>query len=228
MRLFRSGSVRIGYVPLRSSYGNSPMPYPRKQFPGMFGQMFIEDAADSEGWSEGYYFPSADYNQGINTLRQLRDLRAALLTQEMIVRYLRVSRLALRGDTLIDDTQTQGTYLVTSGPQRSVASNVCWVMRIDCQSPSVRHAQRQMHGVPRDCLVNLLDRGFNPPTQWTTPYVAFAAFYKAQCVEVFKVDNASPPNYDTFTPLTVGFRSLLQDRKIGRPFGLQRGRRAIV
>lgn len=121
----------------------------------VYGQLFINDAADLCGWSEGHYMVSMDRGSAFADLVKVAKARFRLLTTEYKLVDLRVSNCRIRGDSYRakfflgkdDNYNIQASTSIRGTP------NVLAVW-IHQQSflPLVIQASRPLHGIPHDCL----------------------------------------------------------------------------
>lgn len=205
--------------------------------PPFFVQAFFRDSQDDEGWSEGYWLNAASYDAALTAMDQLLVSRVSLLTQEFFVDYVRVSSADIRGDTVIEYPgvgNNRGTYKARGGNQVgfSLPSEVAALVRFEgvvtLVGPPPRtipvHFIKPFHGIPiADLLVNTDDQldltGF-----WKGAFDAFVTRMLARGT-LFGV--TKPPTVGVATPWSVTaieVRSRLMRRKVGRPFGLSKGR----
>jgi hypothetical protein len=198
--------------------------------PPMIGLLFVEDTLDEEGWTEVYWPNTSSYSGALSLMQGLRQLRAYMLTGENYVVGIRVSSTLLRGDTLVDSTQAQGQYPPTGfTTSRSLPSVNAWRLRQELgTAPGQNHSYRMMHGVPRNLVNSNFDTVFVPDSTFTAAFSNFTTVLQSNFVVPIKTPGSSPPAWTAKSILSAAIVGDIRSRRVGRPFGLLRGRRVIV
>jgi hypothetical protein len=204
--------------------------------PPYFCQLFFRDSEDDEGWSEGYWINKATYDEALADIIKVGTQRLAMLTPENVLDYIRVSSADIRGDTEIvypDPGKNKGTFKGPgNNPLRSDPSEVCAIVRLNglitLPGPPPReipvHAIRPWHGVYWDAKVVNTDNQIDFTFSWGQ--AVLAAINRIIALgSLYEV--SKPPTLMTFVPwvvTSIEVKSRLSSRKVGRPFGLSRGR----
>lgn len=206
------------------------MPY-RIPSPPFLGTMFITNRSFADGWSESYWIKGtpSGYNGALGNLRQVATARMAILTEEFECVYLRISDAMIRGDTLVE--QLGGGLLVgTFGGKvdfGSLPSDDGLVLRVQGTTPTM-HSSRFLHGIPDTEDEAASSRGFVNSARWRRPFNVYVDELKTHTVMIKRLAKGIPPAPDIIaTPSdisTVTYMNLIKNRKVGRPFGLLRGR----
>ena len=197
--------------------------------PPYFGQMFFNDTEDADGWSEGYYISGVDdgYASALDALNDLMAARLGLITEEIECVGLRISDATVKNDTVVDlfsDVERQFGSFGVAG-DRSLPSDDCIFYRQESAfiAGVPAHVTRPLHGLPRKLEDDDRDRLFlwDDP-DWQTAWTDFVA-KMTDLTWVVKKDGESVIARRT---LSLQAHRQIRDRKVGRPFGLFRGRTA--
>jgi len=198
---------------------------------GFYGQIFVNDTNDLDGWSEGHYLKSVGGIAGVmDNLRQIWRARKQLLSQEYRAVLLRVSNTNLKGDSLVsvadNTTKAPGFWNnVSSSSAAGLPNNVAVYIRLQNIGTNARSV-RPLRGVPSNA-VNLSTGGTDGQR------AVISAAYEAKLEEyLFVLSSASfilartgTPPAPSLVPIDrQGYNAVLRYRKTGRPFGLLRGR----
>jgi hypothetical protein len=205
------------------------MANPKIGAPPFFGTLFIDNDDYPDGWSESYWIDQAGYNDALTALGLIRDARMHTLTDEFVCMEARISDSTIRNDTLVDPLQRRGDFegsLTPSG--ESLPSDDCWLWRWELNAITPRHVVRLMHGVPRSAVPNPGNRSFHPTPAWITVFNAYESAITTNCTGVVKVAGSNPATWVSLDILSTSYAEVVHDHKVGRPFGLFHGRRAIV
>jgi len=139
------------------------MPY-RFGGPPFFGQIFVNDTNDVEGWSEGYYCNGPGFHTAFSQLEEIWEARRQMLTSDYKLAGLRISDASVAGDSEVDlggPTVPSGIPSEVSGAlndytgygsEQSAPNNVCLWLRQQAADPR-DHTPRPLHGIPMSALV---------------------------------------------------------------------------
>lgn len=181
------------------------------------GTLFFEAGDGRSGWSEVYYFIASDHEEALENLDDLATLRLGLLTPNYKISYMRVSDPSIRGDALIDAFGQAGTFGDTSTDTLPASS----ALLLRQTNEEYKSSFRYLHGLPESINQdgNLI---FIPPADdWWAALTLFTDF-----LEGFTYYHSFNKLTDTHT---LGIISILNyvritNHRVGRPFGLPRGR----
>lgn len=188
--------------------------------PRFFGIVFYQQGRG--GWSEVYPINAASYSAAFTLLDQANTLRLGLACADVFVAGNRISDTDVLRDSFVGTlTTNQGQFSLapnTSGPADET-------YRTLVQAGQLKRGTRHLHALPAGLFVN---GTFTPSPSWTTQYNGWAANLVTNISLATKIRGAMAPPFYTFSPITATANRGNGDRKVGRPFGLPRGRRQIV
>jgi hypothetical protein len=182
-----------------------------------YGQMYFD--ADGQGWSEGYYLLNNSLAGAKTDMATLIAGRQAFIYLGYAINYARVSDLSvLRDAYIIGSGAVPG--LLTTGKVNRVAD--CMLVRGQHPSPPGGHNNFFWHGVPDESIV---DGSYFPTgnAPYDTALAAYLVLVKSLCGWATKKKRQGQittiTGYDS-----VALRNITS-RKVGRPFGMEVGRR---
>lgn len=192
----------------------------------VFKSQIILEMADA-GWSENYFISAANHAAAITALQPIVTARMGLSRSDVKVKILRVSDVAIKGDSfLANPTTAAGTYAEAGG--ESISPDVALQVNF-FSADHTAWTHIYVRGLSNDYLNTL--EGFSvlavPPAAFTAALTAYQNAVKAGASLYTKKPN--PPGDKHAVGIdSFGFRSSCPIRKAGRPFRLRRGRRVIV
>jgi len=179
----------------------------------------FNDAAASFGWSETWYSKDvADYAAAETLAIGYFPVRQAVLVDRCKLLAVRISSVEVVHDSLIKKP-TDGTGDVTSTSDTVVQPWTALLSRN--QATALYRGRTYFHGVLEDTFDS--GRDYDATNAQATAWTALKAFILAN----FALRHNAPPDpvsYEQFTEIIL-LRQV--NRKVGRPFGLLRGRRKI-
>jgi len=177
--------------------------------------MFVKGVAMNVGWSEKYYYDAADFPAALAEVNVLTPLRAACLSNLFTIDFVRISKTDVDGDSIIVEADSPG--LTTNPPV--FEPSACLLIRIEAGSE--RRGRRFLHGVP--VAVFMANGDYDEGAFESTDTEAYIAHIIGLNYLLRTGVNPGPPVYRI---ITNGFGQRLTTHRIGRPFGLRRGRRS--
>lgn len=178
--------------------------------------MIFRQPALNIGWSETYYTNDADHEAAIAEIQALLLLRIDILSPLCYSDYLRISKTDVPGDSLVRETNIQGT-----APGDPVLEpSACLLLRLEA-GPTAR-GRKYLHGVTEEMFLS--DGNYN--IGWAGE-VALAAFLEklAPAVDpLYGIPVGTDPGPAEYSFITAALPQRLTSHKVGRPFGLRRGR----
>jgi len=188
------------------------MPYPRKA-PPYYGQLFLNDTGDTEGWSEGYWIDKTNHKDAADFMENvLWPARKGLLSSDIQCVQIRVSDCALRGDAVnrfvnLGD-KFPDNYNLKSGSvsNRSLVNNLCLWIKISTANPEIKGV-KPLRGLPQDVQIPTLGnqaRLFRPPSGWGALFDAFKEAMKlTQLVVKTRVPRGLISSATNATPIAI-------------------------
>lgn len=172
----------------------------------------------SLGWSETWYVNKTTFNDMAIDWAIVIAARMAIVGVQSVLTYARASRLDVKGDGVqLNSANINGTYTPAIGDisHPGVALLTRWTTS---GGHSVNHV---LHSIPEECA----NFGNYQPTSGYA--LAMTAFQSAVSTHLVIPRKTTVAPFVVFEPVsTVGLRRMVV-RKLGRPFGLSRGRAAI-
>lgn len=208
------------------------MPY-KKPAPPYFGTAFYEDDEGQRGFTENYWISVStgeSHSQALDRLDQIALARMNLTTSEMVLKAIRVSDAAVKGDTLVKKyTTAEGAGTFNPDGQGNLPMDDCLLMRMQGLNVLI-HTSKPLHGLPR--VLQSVDDAelFVSDANWDAAWDA----YTALLVDFTWLVQQVPSRPDPGDPVTFNVTSVdnvmrtdqIRDHRIGRPFSLRRGRYA--
>jgi hypothetical protein len=187
----------------------------------LLGTLFFLQSDQNVGWSESYYLIGSDYTAAGADLFVLLNTRLALLRPTVLCTRARVSDTLIRGDAYLEiGLPSAGTW----NPTGSADSEPWTCLFLRRSSGVLYFSNLFLHGVPEDQIVN---GNYSPTGPYITVVNQFVAALK-NLTELWVRNKQPPPVGKIRVPVTRVVVEGLTPKKVGRPFGLRRGRRQIV
>lgn len=180
---------------------------------------FITHTNTNTGWSETYYVNAATDVLANATGVLLAPLRMALLTNKYRMVYGRVSRLDVKGDgyPLAITFPAVGTFAPAAPDGNHPGNGVVYRW----SDGAGLRAMRFLHGVPEECIT---DGDFAP----TAPYItALSAWHGSLITNTLMRKKIAVAPFASFVPVNAINHRYASVKKVGKPFGLRRGRAAL-
>lgn len=179
------------------------------------GTFFFQSSTRPFGWTETYALTVADYDAAEIELALLADLRVAILTTDCVIRAVRMSNTSVAGDarfigiggdvgTLAGDFVDPTTALLTR-----------------YEATPVYRGRTFLHGVVQDVFTAAL--GYDHGNPAAADFTAFGVKLASTPFQIRTVAGVLITWRNIDNVQFVGYSS----HRVGRPFGLQRGRRKI-
>jgi hypothetical protein len=179
--------------------------------------LFLGDEGGTYGWSEPYYATYVDIDAAKIGLDALCTARAEVLTDLHQVVAGRVSDVDVLNDSLLaEDLPIDGAIAATS----VTAVDPWTALMVRIESTSAHRGRHFFHGVLEDTF--LPNRSYDPANPNNAAWVTWMTYLIDNTLLRYKL--AGVPVYGVVT------NAILQrevEKKVGRPFNLLRGRRAI-
>ena len=181
--------------------------------------VFLEDSSGA-GWSESFYSVDADLDTIRTNLESLVPLLMAMRPPSVSATWARVSDVTVKGDALIAGLTypVAGTYVMGSDVTQVEPGAGLLVQLF---SSAVAKGRWFLRGLPSEVMDG---RDYTPGAAFSTAFDAVSGFLVGG-TWVIRTKNPSPPpdfNYPVIMNMAV-IRGTT--RRVGRPFGLPRGRR---
>lgn len=182
-----------------------------------YGQMYFD--ADGQGWSEGSYLINNALSGAKTDMQSLITGRAAMLASAYNIIYARVSSLSVLRDAYIIGSGPVAGAL-TGGLVNRVAD--CFLIRGQHPSPPGGHNNLFLHGVPDAAIV---DGTYDPTGDAAYNTALLAYLVLLQNLTGFAAKHSKQGQVTTITGYDSVALRQITSRKVGLPFGIQRGRR---
>jgi hypothetical protein len=183
---------------------------------------FHDDAAfPPRGWSEVYNLVTTTYPQSLLDMQIIVTARLSMVPNNVHCSYIRVSDLLIRGDSTIKfPSPAIGSYILT-GTNVMLPPDSALVVRMEA-SP-LNRSFRYLHGLSSQDVNDTL---WTPSAAMITAYGNWVG--AASVLSLHRHKNVGPPISYADTPWTTFIALTVNSRKVGRPFGVPRGRRLIA
>ncbi len=187
----------------------------------MIWQGVIFQHVGTAGWSEVFYISAADSPSAIATLQTINTALLKTQCDAVFTDQLRVSDVEVKGDGfLANPTNSQGSLAIGAGTLADI--NLAARYRLITLDGKHR-VNHFVHGLRAQDVTG----GPDGMTENTAAYAALADVIAFQTV---LKNNTVNWQKRTIPPVTAGFNSCellrpMSIRRVGRPFGLPRGRR---
>ena len=177
--------------------------------------LFLTDTEGTYGWSEPYYIEATTIEVGVPAMEALITERSLVLTDFNKIVAGRISDTAVLNDSLLaTNTPLDGAIVSTS--ITAVDPWTALMMRVE--STSAHRGRHFFHGVLENTF--LADRSYDPANPNNATWVDWKDYLVTNTKLRYKL--AGVPTYGT---LTGAILQRMVEKKVGRPFGLLRGRR---
>lgn len=183
------------------------------------GTLFINHGTSNTGWSETYYINTASLTTAQTNFGLILAGRMTLLTNKYSLVYARLSDMSFKGDGYV----TTSTLPIVGGFVPLVADGgqpgSCIVTRWN--DGAGRRNIHVLHGIPEEDITD-------GTIALTTPYGALLSAFYTQLITnaAFRRKKAVAP-FVEFVPIASIATRYATVKKVGRPFGLLRGRAAL-
>jgi hypothetical protein len=180
---------------------------------------FFNDSSTNTGWSETYYINTASIVTAQTLTTSLLNARLGILTSNFKLVYGRLSRLDVKGDgiPITLAVPSPGTFTPAGGE-----SNHPGVVLLFRESTtSGKGNTRTLRGIPEEC-VNA--GNYAPTIAWG---VLLATYFTALVADTQMRRKIAVAPFAQFITIDNVAAQRIRVKKIGRPFGLSRGRAAI-
>lgn len=180
--------------------------------------MFLEDDSGA-GWSDNFYVQAADLTGARTVLDSVIPDFMAMRPDTVRMTWARASDVAVRGDSLLSTVPfpVVGTYTLPAGAQQMEPGTA---MLIQLFASATAKGHWFFRGGPNSILSG---RDYVTGTTWDGTFTTILADIEANFLVRRK--NATPPPTFNYLPITGVTVQRGTTRKVGRPFGLPRGRR---
>lgn len=168
----------------------------------IYGQIFINDSGDREGWSEGYWLKATDYDDALAALADdLWPARRALMSSDAQCKLLRVSKTNVRGDTKVFRPKPINKSSTTADDELRTFSgftalgNACLFLRFEAANPKIR-AIHPIHGLPWTEMDDVeAIRQWKPQPSWIRRFDRFVRSLKDNCCLISNQGVITSDNY---------------------------------
>lgn len=178
------------------------------------------------GWTERYFLNAQAYSQAKTDADSLLQKRMLLSRNDVKVSYVRISDVGVRGDSVISLAPDTGAgYGETSA---GVSSTEAWTaLNVRIEGGALYRGRKFIHGLPQSLMLGNI---FAPTQIWTDNFNMWAGFLKTACclwVRDKTVAQPLPPLPPIMTRIGITdvYPIGTTTHHVGRPFGLQVGRR---
>jgi hypothetical protein len=187
--------------------------------PPMKLTIFINHNPTNTGWSETYYLNAATPASALTTAALFVPTRMGCLSNKYSLVYGRVSDMSKKGDgyPLFAILPQLGTFVPATGDGAQPGSALVtrWT------DGTGTHTMRVVHGVPEESVT---DGILTPAAPWTTAINNYFASIVSNCLMRKKIAIAPFVSFVALNAITVRYMTV---KRVGRPFGLLRGRAAL-
>jgi hypothetical protein len=193
--------------------------------PLYFGILKFNCASQAAGWSEVYPLNAASYSVAAANLGAIATARLGMLYSDVSLVGGLLSDTALKGDSF-----PTGIGFPQAGTYTSMSTGtglITLALRCEAYASFLKRGARFLRGLPN----GLVGAGgvYTPITLWSTAFAAYATLVTNYVSIATKIRGAVSPPFYTFESITsFVLISQLESRKVGRPFGLHRGRVLIA
>lgn len=176
------------------------------------------------GWTEVYFFNVAGYSDAATALATLATARKGCLAPDCGINGGTISDTAVKGDSYPSGIAAAvGTY----NPGGTMTTyNPDMALRVKFFAGTAKRASRFVRCIPKDSVS--ADGNFTPVAGFTTALTTFLDAIESEAQMATRIPGATTPPFYTLNAYTSFTEEELEGRKIGRPFSLRRGRRAIA
>lgn len=155
------------------------------RFNVLYGQLFINDPGDNDGWSEGYYMKTPDAQTAFDGLvDQIYPKRRVMLGPEYKLVHARVSNCSIRGDAFTAPLPAEPKMnwgLFASEPGYGAPNNLVLSYTLEAANPAFK-SHRPLHGLPNARINRTEDsRLFLPGPFWDSAFLPFIDVLKDLC-----------------------------------------------
>jgi len=188
--------------------------------------VFFADPTLNVGWTETWILNAVDYPSAYATFGSFAPLRVALMMDTSFITTVRISNVNAIRDSFVRSIPAaigQGTISHATVPPAGLDDALIW--RKDDGVTYTYFNKLFMHSVPAGIFNGRIYPATTPPAGWTAAVIAFQTFILAGA-NGFLVRKGGPPV--TYVPIGSFDPLRRTTRKLGRPFGLLVGRRAIA
>jgi hypothetical protein len=187
-------------------------------------QGIIFFAQGQQGWSEVYPLAATTYATAETAINDLVNARLDMLPVADSILGWRISDIDVKGDSKVELIEQQGSYDAAGTPpaEPDVATTVIKI-RADT-ADHLHRGVRYLHGIP-DRVV--LGGVYNPDAAFSTAMTAYLALLVTSVdIKSRQIVAPGPPPVIVYTFHAIGECVVdgVWSRKVGRPFGLHRGK----
>jgi hypothetical protein len=184
------------------------------------GSIYYELAG--QGWSENYPLLATTSTLAIASVVALGLARKHMLCSDVAILGGKVSDPEVVGDTyLVGSISGTGDYGLGPPILTSLTPNVC--LQLKCNAGPLKRSTRPMHGLPTDVIAGPY---YAPTGDFTTALDDLITLLTTE-VAISTKTGGPPPTY-TFTAIDAVVIGPVWTHKVGRPFGLHRGRARVA
>lgn len=180
---------------------------------------FINHSGTNTGWSETHYINAASIGAAQIALSTVMTARMSILNNKYSLVYARLSDMSIFGDGYVTTTvlPLPGTFVPTA-PDGGQPGSAITLRYTDGAG---HHVNRFLHGIPEESLTDGI-------VALTTPYgTALSAYFTLLISNtMFRRKKAIAP-FTEFVAISGINTRYATVKKVGRPFGLLRGRAAL-
>jgi len=170
---------------------------------------FLKQAVTNVGCSETYFVDVADYDAATAEAGLLLLDRVGILCDTWAIVYSRISLPTVAGDSVVSFANTPGENVGTSvDPWSALLTRL--------EAGELHRGRKFLHGVPEGAFN--ADGSYNPANGSAA---AFDTYFDRTKTAPYQLKAAGP----TFIDVTNHIPLRMASHRIGRPFGLQVGRR---
>jgi hypothetical protein len=194
------------------------MAVPKNPAPPFKCNIFFRSTTADAGWSERYWIAKPTYDDAMVEAQTMAQQRRDMMCINYAVVYIRISNDNIKGDAVV--------FEIPVGNQKGTIDKLpmtptdAALVRLLLQDQ--HHAMRFFHGL----AIDQMDNAFNIlplVNNWAAALLTFMTELQNNCVEWSKDFNAMTYRNRGILGYTFG---RVREHKVGRPFGLYRGRSA--
>lgn len=190
--------------------------------PVYIGTLFFKSG--NYGWSENYGFSTPTAAAAAGNLGVIYLERLGMMVSDCSIIGGRVSDVDIKGDSYPVGLTfpAPGSFAVVPADKTAQSENC---VRVLFNAGPTKRGNRYVHGIPASQYTATF---FTPTTPWLALLNAYITQLESICGTLTKIHGAvTPPFYD-WTQYTGATDFGGDFKKVGRPFGQPRGRRAVA
>lgn len=190
--------------------------------------VFFRAVDRSVGWTERYFLSALTYDAALIVANEIAVARAALMRNDVEIPYIRVSDIGIRGDAVVASPSIEGTFQPETTLDPLQLSTEPWsALNLRLEAGPLYRGRKFLHGIPQSVVQGKRIFLLGP---FEAPLAALRTILLQSTVLWVRDKTVAQPA-EPLPPVMVRAQITdvvpiaLVNHRIGRPFGLQVGRR---